>query len=71
MKTSLIDLALEDVDGVVRWYEYIRGEVVSCMFDARHLARVLEARKDPSLEWSAAGGGSLKDRPMTLPAQGV
>lgn len=63
VKTTLIDLALAEIDGVIRWPEYIRGERLDCMFDARHLGRVLKAKEAQAqtVAWFA-GGGSLKEQ---------
>lgn len=58
MRTSILDSALEDADGVVRWEEHIYGGKAHCMLDGRHLAKVLRARpayfaNKPKLRYTA------------------
>lgn len=44
MRTNAIDDAIEQSDGVLRWYENIRGQEAICTFYGRHLRNVLLAR---------------------------
>lgn len=60
MKSWHIDRELEDTNGIVRDEDWIRGEKVYFMLNARHLLRVLAARpaylaSKPKLKYVAPG----------------